>query len=161
MAAARPTGSATMAAKNATSSEPVSNGSTPKFWSMNIGVHCRAVRNSMTETCRKNADDSNTSTATIPTVVRIDTTLHMNSAAPTTRSFLCLRPRSTSRRAARAARDSVAAGTPPDQAQVARVNLRVRRHVPDLRRQLRRLLHVETHETGDFRPVERRAVHDR
>src|SRR5688500_5010815 len=164
MAAASPSGSATNAAPAAISTEPVSSGRTPKCFSVKSGVQRVSVKNSTSETCRKNAADSYSKTATIPSVVRIVTALHRKRAAPMSRSFLC---RCVSRGCSRAAR-GLSAGTVPARASGSAtlrelvhdflVFRRIQWNIADLGHQARRLLEIIARERGDLRPLQRRAV---
>jgi hypothetical protein len=58
----------------------------PKCFSANSGVHSVSPRNWSGETSTKNAIVSVSKTATIPTVVRIDTPAHASRRLATTRS---------------------------------------------------------------------------
>ncbi len=80
MAVIRPAGSATSIAIPEASSVPETSGRTPKCLSEKSGVHTVPNRNSSSGTSRRNAAVSNSSTAMIPAVTRIDPAALRNSA---------------------------------------------------------------------------------
>src|SRR5690606_8743326 len=149
------------------------SGSTPKCWGWKSGVQRVPVRNSTGETTRKNPAASIRSTATIPTVVSTDTTLHATRIAPMTRSWSRIR-------ALRRSAPYRPRGSPPGAAaipggtirpalagptrrlqptEVLAVRCRFQRSVPGLRDERLRVLHVETEERADLRPLQRSPAH--